>query len=352
MVNDLYYLMNDEETASLLYRFAGDPFYDDILQLLLFNSANRATADEAEERAPGKSTRHADQVECIPLSEAKKLALSVHSAGGHFGRDMMVLALQQRYYWPTLRRDATKAVVSCPRCKNFGPRLRSAQLQPITRAKPFNLLVGDYLSLPVGHGKFKTVLLLIDVYSRYMFTFPSCNPGTGKFTVDALSRVADWLLTPMSFMADGGKHFDCEEVKSWATANGVQHITTPVYAPWTNGLAEGHVKLLIGRLKRLCAGTVGERHNEEADSDATTVPESWPKHLAQATSQLNDRVLPSLGFSPRELMTGVIRADRKADLSSAVWDPRRGDVHVNMGLTYAMRSDAFLEALRVTTLVL
>ncbi|KAG9123992.1 hypothetical protein FRC07_013272 [Ceratobasidium sp. 392] len=45
-------------------------------------------------------------------------------------------------------------------------------------------------------------------------------------------------------------------------------------------------------------------------------------------------------------MTGVIRADRKAELASAIWDPRRGDVYVNMGLTYAMQNDAFSEALR------
>ncbi|QRV80068.1 Retrovirus-related Pol polyprotein from transposon opus [Ceratobasidium sp. AG-Ba] len=179
-----------------------------------------------------------------------------------------------------------------------------------------------------------------------MFTFPSRNPGTGKFTVDALTRISDWLLTPTAFMADGGKHFDCEEVKSWASANGVQHLTTPAYAPWTNGLAEGHVKLLIGRLKRLCTGPIGETREDDGDEDATTVPESWPKHLAQATAQLNDRLLPSLGYSPRELMTGIIRADRKAELASAVWDPRRGDVHVNMGLSYAMRNDAFSEALR------
>ncbi|KAG8678901.1 hypothetical protein FRC09_019431, partial [Ceratobasidium sp. 395] len=145
-------------------------------------------------------------------------------------------------------------------------------------------------------------------------------------------------------MADGGSHFDCEEVRKWAAANGVQFLTTPAYAPWTNGLAEGHVKLLIGRLKRLCAGTVGE--SSDNNTNAATTPEAWPKHLVQATAQLNDRVLPSLGYSPRELLTGVIRADRKAESASAIWDPRRGDVRVNMGLTYALRQDVFAAALQ------
>ncbi|QRW05888.1 Retrovirus-related Pol polyprotein from transposon opus [Ceratobasidium sp. AG-Ba] len=340
VVNDLYYLLDDEETAALLHRFANDTFYTNILQSLLFDTPGKADSNEAEERAQKRCAHRAEgyQVENGKLwLVAGKVLGAATGLRGHFGRDMTVLALQQRYFWPTLRRDATEAVILCPRCKNFCPRLRTAQLQPITRAKPFDLIVGDYLSLPIGQGKFKTVLLLIDVYSQYMFTFPSRNPGTGKFTVDALTRISDWLLTPTAFMADGGKHFDCEEVKSWASANGVQHLTTPAYAPWTNGLAEGHVKLLIGRLKRLCTGPIGETREDNGDEDATTVPKSWPKHLAQATAQLNDRLLPSLGYSPRELMTGIIRADRKAELASAVWDPCRGDVHVNMGLSYAMR---------------
>ncbi|KAG9121435.1 hypothetical protein FRC07_002610 [Ceratobasidium sp. 392] len=318
---------DDHKTASLLHRFADNSFYADILQSLVFDTPGQSDTDKAEERArkrrahraegyqveggklwlvTGKSTRSKDQVECIPTSEAKSLTLLVHSAGGHFSRDMTILALQQRYFWPTLRQDTTEAVVSCPRCKNFGPRLKSAQLQTHHEGETVR---STSWGLPVALAWARQV-----------------QNGTGKFTVDALTQVSDWLLTPMAFMANGGKHFDCEEVKTWVAANRTQHITTPAYAPWTNGLADGHVKLLIGRLKRLCTGVVGEAPESEGDLDATTVPESWPKHLAQATAQLNDRLLPSLGYSPRELMTGVIRADCKAELASAIWNPRRGDV--------------------------
>ncbi|KAG9078495.1 hypothetical protein FS749_009469 [Ceratobasidium sp. UAMH 11750] len=110
-----------------------------------------------------------------------------------------------------------------------------------------------------------------------------------------------------------------------------------------NRLAEGHVKLLIGRLKRLCTGTVGE--SPEEDADASTTPESWPKHLALATAQLNDRVLPSLGYSPRELLTGILQAERKAQRAKAVTAPAASDIDTNLGLTYALRQDAFAMAL-------
>ncbi|QRV80063.1 Retrovirus-related Pol polyprotein from transposon [Ceratobasidium sp. AG-Ba] len=207
IINDVCHLVDDSSTASLIQRFSDDPFFTDILMYLLFDTGSNNTISADEERArkrrahraqgymvddgklwlvEGKPTKLGTRVECIPSSEAKSLALAVHSAGGHFGRDMTILALQQRYFWPELRRDVIEAVTSCPRCKNFGPRLLSAQMQPITRARPFDLIVGDYASLPVGHGGFKTVLLLVDVYSRFLFAFPLKGPGTGKFTVQAL----------------------------------------------------------------------------------------------------------------------------------------------------------------------
>ncbi|QRV99273.1 Retrovirus-related Pol polyprotein from transposon opus [Ceratobasidium sp. AG-Ba] len=262
--------------------FADDTFYTDILQSLLFDTPGKADSNEAEERARKRRAHRAEGYQV----ENGKLWLVAGKSTRRGDRRRRTLQSRhdgartpQRYFWPTLRRDATEAVISCPRCKNFGPRLRTAQLQPITRAKPFDLIVAIICCCQSAKAN---------------------SNSTGKFTVDALTRISDWLLTPTAFMADGGKHFDCEEVKSWASANGVQHLTTPAYAPWTNGLAEGHVKLLIGRLKRLCTGPIGETREDDGDEDTTTVPESWPKHLAQATAQLNDRLLP-----PRLLSSGV-----------------------------------------------
>ncbi|QRW10615.1 Retrovirus-related Pol polyprotein from transposon [Ceratobasidium sp. AG-Ba] len=125
-----------------------------------------------------------------------------------------------------------------------------------------------------------------------MFTFPLKGPGTGRFTVDALTKISNVLLAPRTFMADRGSHFDCEEVREWDAARGVQPLKTPLYAPWANGLTEGSIKLLIGQLKTLCTATVGE--SPEEDADPTTTPAAWPKFLSKATAQLNNRVLPSL----------------------------------------------------------
>ena len=50
-------------------------------------------------------------------------------------------------------------------------------------------------------------------------------------------------------MTDGGSHFDNEEVNTYCRENGIEHITTPAYTPWTNRLIENLNKILLGHLK-------------------------------------------------------------------------------------------------------
>ena len=48
-----------------------------------------------------------------------------------------------------------KAVSDCVRCKNFGSTHLNVLLKPITHHHPFELIVGDYLSMPPGKGGYQ-----------------------------------------------------------------------------------------------------------------------------------------------------------------------------------------------------
>ncbi|QRW10376.1 Retrovirus-related Pol polyprotein from transposon opus [Ceratobasidium sp. AG-Ba] len=121
-------------------------------------------------------------------------------------------------------------------------------------------------------------------------------------------------------------------------------LKTPPHAPWANGLAEGSIKLIIGRLKRLCTPTVGE--SPEEDADASMTPAAWPKYLATAVLQLHNRALSSLGgYSPCKLLTGQLKAERRYQLSHPITQPTSPEVDVNLALTYALQQDSFAQAL-------
>ena len=83
-----------------------------------------------------------------------ELARVEHKKGGHFHCDLIKIALLSKIHTPSLDQSIVKAISDCARCKNFGGTHLHALLQPITQQHPFELLVGDYLSMPLGKGSF------------------------------------------------------------------------------------------------------------------------------------------------------------------------------------------------------
>jgi hypothetical protein len=92
------------------------------------------------------------KVECVTKVEAKELVAKQHAEGGHWGHDGIKIALTNCIHSPKLDTSIMEAISNCSKCKNFGtPHLHSL-LEPIMRRHPFELLVGDYLTLPKAWG--------------------------------------------------------------------------------------------------------------------------------------------------------------------------------------------------------
>ena len=250
-------------------------------------------------------------VECVLHDEAFELAKHKHETNGHWGRDLIKLKLLDSIWLPGLDQTIIKVLQQCGHCKNFGPMHLHALLHPITHQHPFELLVADYLSLPKGKGGFHTVLLVMDVFSRYIWGYKLKHHGTGKATVDALQSIAHTFQAPETLMTDGGSHFNNGEVKGWCVVNSMEHRVTAAYAPWVNGLMENANGLLFGHLWRLCNGEAGREDNSgplPPDVDC-----NWPDHFDTAVHQLNEHIIPSLRFSPKELLLGYV--------VNTVWTP-------------------------------
>ena len=292
----------------------------------------------------GTSVRPRHKVECITREEAEQKAVQLHEEGGHWGRDALKIALMDRYYSPKLDISVMKAIQACAKCKNFGtPRLNSL-LEPITRRHPFELLVGDYLSMPVGKGGYHTLGLFLDTFSQHLWVTKFKTAGTAKTTVDSLNSIFSNFMATETFMTDGGRHFDNELVKSYCAKWSCKHHVVAAYSPWINGLVEGTNKLLLHVLKRLCAPNVGE--DNATDDDWEKLPRTWPDHLDDVVHALNNRLLPSLKFTPKELLLGLVVDTKRTELTHSTTELAPIDAATHMAYAAQQRLDSYDEAVR------
>lgn len=126
------------------------------------------------------------------------------------------------------------------------------------RRHPFKLVVGDYLSLPVGVGGFKNIGLYLDTVGQHIWGYKYTIPGSAEMTEEALEDIGDRCLPMETFQSDQGRHFKNKCVQQFCDTHGIKINLVSVYSPWINGLVEGANKILIYILACLCAPDVGE----------------------------------------------------------------------------------------------
>jgi hypothetical protein len=347
-------------TQSLRDRFATTPLFRDVVDALedIQSGLGLRERKRARHRAArymidegklwfvggGTRTRAVARRECVTKEEAAELARREHEKGGHFHRDLIKIALLDKIHTPNIDQSIVKAISDCARCKNFGGTHLHSLLQPITRRHPFELLVGDYLSMPPGKGGYHTVGLYLDTFTQHVWGYKFKTAGTGKTTVKSLDDIYSGFAPAEVFMSDGGKHFKNNEVRQYCEKWGGRHHVVAAYSPWVNGLVEGTNRILLYVLARLCAPEVGE--DGWQTTDWVNLPKTWPDHFEEAIQILNWRILPALKFSPKELLLSLIVNTKPTPLETSSSMPSYQDFDTHMAYAAQQRLDGYSEAVR------
>ena len=185
---------------NLRKRFKDELIFVEVVDALLGLNKDSSTNDRkrAAHRAEGyfvkdgklwrvggaTPTRAVPQRECISKTKAFQLAKAEHEKL-HMGHDLIQMQLLDRIYSPMLDASITKVIMECGCCKGFRGMHLHALLALITRRRPFELVVGDYLSMPTGKGGFTKIGLFADVFSQKRWAF-KYKLAAGRNTVDSL----------------------------------------------------------------------------------------------------------------------------------------------------------------------
>jgi len=186
--------------------------------------------------------------------------------------------------------------------------------------------------------------LYLDTYSQHIWGFKHKVPGSGKTTEDVLMKIFHEFALPETFMTDGGPHFDdnvvCDFCAEWGTET---HIVS-AYSPWVNSLVEGMNKILLHILKRLCSPNLGEDDYNYNVMNWENTPVSWLKHFDEAIQIMNWRFLPSLKFSLKELLLGLVVNTKLTNINQSVLPIAEQEVATQMAYTAQQCLDGYAEA--------
>ena len=198
--------------------------------------------------------------------------------------------------------------------------------------------------MPIGKGGYHTLGLFLDTFSQHLWVTRFKTAGTAKTTVDSLTGIFNNFTAAETFMTDGGKHFDNTAVKDFCAKWSCKHHVVAAYSPWINGLVEGTNKLLLHVLKRLCAPNLGE--DEYNAITWEKLPRTWTDHLDDAVRALNNRLLPALKHTLKELLLGLVVDTKPTPLADSLVPTTALQTAIHMAYVAQQRLDGYDEAIR------
>ena len=229
----------------------------------------------------------------VPKSVREDILTYLHSNFGHVGINKMLYRIQERYFWPGIRKDIIKLCKSCHSCARYKDNTapNSAPLMPIdiSLLEPFQKVGMDILGpLPEAEDGSKYVLILQDYFTKW----------TEAIALKAVNSevVQNWLINDIiprygvfsELVTDQGVQFVSDSFKSFCKTVGIKQKFTTPFHPQTDGMVEKFNRTFLNMIRNY----VNDSQND------------WHKHISIILFAYRTAINDAIGISPAEALQG------------------------------------------------
>lgn len=234
----------------------------------------------------------------VPSNLTKGIVSSCHDSIGtpHHGQAKTLSKIQDRFWWPGLKREVISYIQNCQVCQKIKPRYGKKQglLQPMALEikegyKPFSMMAIDVIVLKeIPSRGYKYIIVACDYVTRYVIAAALKNQTASTVTDFIMKNIVLIYGSPRQIITDNATNFTSSVVKCALDSLAIQHKFITAYHPEANGLVErtnGSIKLLLKSL-------VTENEKE------------WSSWLPYVVFAYNSTVHSITGYTPYFLVFG------------------------------------------------
>ncbi|GBG77111.1 hypothetical protein CBR_g23436 [Chara braunii] len=236
--------LTDNVTQSLVEAYREDQFMSEIICRL--EAKDKKTSAEFElvngllflENAGNKRlyVPNSESLQSLFLGEC-------HAATDHFGYKKTTTNLLQRFWWPTMMRDAQLYVETCQVCQRDKPRTQAplGLLKPLPiPERPGESLSMDFMdTLITSKSGMRHIFVIVDRFGKYARLVAMPEIARTEYVIRMFKE--NWVRdfgSPKSIISDRDVRFTSELWKAAAAEQGTQLQMTFGNHPEANGQAE------------------------------------------------------------------------------------------------------------------
>ena len=168
---------------------------------------------------------------------------------GHFGMDKCKMRMSNCCYWPNVNKEIEEMIRSCPTCLEFAPAKPKIKKKDMLHHKIPRHSMDKTSNRHIPLSRYK----LLDP-CRLHIEIPSSQAAKKDRPTSRNNSVQRNLYRtcryPDELVSDNGPCYRGEQFSEFLRRKGIKHMTSSLYYPQSNKLAEAYVKVIKNMMKK------------------------------------------------------------------------------------------------------